>query len=108
MREKVKTKNLKYSFLRFDKEKNLEFFLDAGWHFNNIMDPEKISVKLKTFAHAEYSGEEFSSAEVIKNKIDKKIDLFNRGETYEVVKINEEFPKYLLDNLNKYKDWIVK
>ena len=44
LREKVKTKNLKYSFLRFDKEKNLEFFLDAGWHFNNIMDPEKISV----------------------------------------------------------------
>ena len=108
MREKVKTKNLKYSFLRFDKEKNLEFFLDAGWHFNNIMNPEKISVKLKTFAHAEYSGEEFSSAEIIKNKIDKKIDLFNRGETYEVVKINEEFPKYLLDNLNKYEDWIVK
>ena len=108
MREKVKTKNLKYSFLRFDKEKNLEIFFNAGWHFNNIMDPEKISVKLKTFAHAEYSGEEFSSAEIIKNKIDKKIDLFNRGETYEVVKINEEFPKYLLDNLNKYKDWIVK
>ena len=108
MREKVITKNLKYSFLRFDKEKNLEFFLDGGWHFNNIMDPEKISVKLKTFAHAEFSGEEFSSAEIIKNKIDKKIDLFNRGHAYEVVKINEEFPKYLLDNLNKYEDWIVK
>ncbi len=77
MREKVKTKNLKYSFLRIDKEKNLEFFLEAGWHFNNIMDPEKISLKLKTFAHVEYSDQEFSSAEVIKNKIDNKCSIFS-------------------------------
>ena len=60
------------------------------------------------FSSEKITASEFSSAEIIKNKIDKKIDLFNRGETYEVVKINEEFPKYLLDNLNKYKDWIVK
>jgi len=107
MREKVKTKNLKYSFLRFDKEKNLEFFLDAGWHFNNIMDAEKISLKLKTFAHTEYSKKEFSSVEIIKNKIDQKVDLFNRGETYKVVKIDEEFPKYFLNNLDKFKKFII-
>ncbi len=108
MREKVKTKNLKYSFLRIDKEKNLEFFLEAGWHFNNIMDPEKISLKLKTFAHVEYSDQEFSSAEVIKNKIDQKIDLFNRGEKYEIVQINDEFPKYLLENLSNFYKFIAK
>ena len=55
MRQKVKSKNLSYSFFRFDKEKNIEIINNGGWHFNNIMDPEAISLKLKTFAHSEFS-----------------------------------------------------
>ena len=108
MRQKVKSKNLKYSFIRFDKEKNLEVFFEAGWHFSNIMDAEKISLKLKTFAHSEYSGEKFSSPEVIKNKIENKIDLFNRGEKYQVVEIDHKFPEYLQSNLQKFEKFIVK
>ena len=48
MRQKVKVKNLKYKFYRFDKEKSIEIFHNAGWHFNNIMTPNEISLKLKT------------------------------------------------------------
>ena len=106
MREKVRKKNLRYKFYRFDKEKNIQIFENAGWHFNNVMSPEKISKKLKTFAHNEFSSEEFSSVETIRKKINAKVDLFNRNEKYEVVKIDEGFPKYLLDNLLKFKDYI--
>ena len=42
----------------------------------------------------------------LRNKINAKVDLFNRNEKYEVVKIDESFPKYLLDNLLKFKDYI--
>ena len=106
MREKVRKKNLRYKFYRFDKEKNIQIFENAGWHFNNVMSPEKISKKLKTFAHNEFSSEEFSSVETIRNKINAKVDLFNRNEKYEVVRIDESFPKYLLDNLLKFRDYI--
>ena len=106
MREKVRKKNLRYKFYRFDKEKNIQIFENAGWHFNNVMSPEKISKKLKTFAHNEFSSEEFSSVDTIRNKINAKVDLFNRNEKYEVVRIDEGFPKYLLDNLLKFKDYI--
>ena len=106
MREKVRKKNLGYKFYRFDKEKNIQIFENAGWHFNNVMSPEKISKKLKTFAHNEFSSEEFSSVETIRKKINAKVDLFNRNEKYEVVRIDEGFPKYLLDNLLKFKDYI--
>tara|TARA_B000000532_G_scaffold235911_1_gene221750 strand:+ start:4 stop:813 length:810 start_codon:yes stop_codon:yes gene_type:complete len=106
MREKVRKKNLRYKFYRFDKEKNIQIFENAGWHFNNVMSPEKISKKLKTFAHNEFSSEEFSSVETIRNKINAKVDLFNRNEKYEVVRIDEGFPKYLLDNLLKFRDYI--
>ena len=34
-------------------------------------------------------------------------DLFDRGHKYEKVNIDKTFPKYLLDNINKYKDFIL-
>ena len=70
------------------------------------MSPEQISLKLKTYAHNEYSSNEFSSIENIKDKIDKKIDLFNRGYNYKVVSIDNTFPEYLQKNINKFKNFI--
>ena len=107
MRQKVKTKNLKYSCLRIDKERNIEVFKEAGWHFNNLMSPKDISLKLKTFAHSEFSSEKFTSVDIINQKIHEKIDLFDRGHKYEVIEINQKFPKYILENLEKFNEFIV-
>ena len=107
MRQKIKSKNLNYKFFRIDKEKNIELFKKAGWHFNNIMTPEAISLKLKTFAHSEFSDEKYSSIEVIKEKINQREDLFNRGHKYEVVKLDYSFPKYIVDNLKKFNEFII-
>ena len=106
MRQKIKLKNLNYNFLRFDKEKSIQIFDNAGWHFNNILTPEEISLKLKTFAHTEFAQEKFSSINIIKEKLKKKIDLFERGHGYEIVKLDDSFPDYLLKNINKFKDFI--
>jgi beta-1,4-mannosyl-glycoprotein beta-1,4-N-acetylglucosaminyltransferase len=107
MRQKVKSKNLKYNFLRFDKEKEIEIFNNGGWHFNNIMEPELISLKLKTFAHSEFSETKFSDKEIIRAKIEKKIDLFNRGHEYKKVELDNSFPDYLVSNYEKYKSFIL-
>ena len=107
MRQKVKSKNLNYNFWRFDKEKNIKIFDKAGWHFNNIMSHEQISLKLKTFAHTEFSDDKFSSVETVKNKINQQIDLFNRGHKYEKVKFDNFFPKYILENKEKFSKWII-
>ena len=107
MRQKIKSKNLDYSFLRFDKEKNIQIFDNAGWHFNNILSPEEISKKLKTFAHIEFANEKFSSINIIKKKINDKKDLFNRGHEYKKIEINSDYPKYIRDNLNKFQKFIL-
>ena len=107
MRQKIRSKNLKYSFFRFDKERNLETFEKGGWHFNNLMSPEKISLKLKTFAHTEYSSKEFSSIDVIMDKINRKVDLFNRGHNYQRRVLDNTFPEYLIKNIHLFKEWIV-
>jgi len=107
MRQKVKSKNLNYSLFRLDKEKSLELFSNGGWHFNNIMTPEKISLKLKTFAHTEFSNKNYSSVEIIKNKIKNKIDLFERGHHYEALILDSRFPDFILENREKFSDYII-
>ena len=107
MRQKVKIRNLRYNFFRFDKEKSIQVFKEAGWHFNNIMSPYDISKKLKTFAHTEFNKEEFSSPKIIESKILKKIDLFDRGHQYKMVNMDSSFPEFLLKNYNTYKDFIL-
>ena len=107
MRQNVMAKNLKYKFYRFDKEKNIQLFQNGGWHFNNIMTPEEISKKLKTFAHIEYSNDDFSSPEIISKKIQQRKDLFNRGYEYQKVELDNSFPKYLLENKFLYKEYIL-
>tara|TARA_B100000795_G_scaffold103312_1_gene76205 strand:+ start:1312 stop:2118 length:807 start_codon:yes stop_codon:yes gene_type:complete len=106
MRQKIKSKNLNYSFLRIDKEKSIEIFNDGGWHFNNIFTAEEISLKLKTFAHSEFQSKDYSSVSIIRNKIKKKTDLFERGHIYKNVKIDESYPKYFINNIDKYKKWV--
>ena len=107
MRQKIKSKNLNYSFFRFDKERSIELFKDAGWHFNNILSAKEISLKLKTFAHSEFADEKYSSIKTIENKIQNKIDLFGRNHTYEKIDLDETFPQYLKNNIKKFDKFIL-
>ena len=107
MRQKIKSKNLSYNFFRIDKEKSIQIFNNSGWHFNNILSPEDISLKLRTFAHSEFANKKFSAVNVIENKINKKVDLFDRGHQYQKVEIDESYPDYLKKNLDKFKNFII-
>ena len=107
LRQKVKSKNLRYKFFRLDKEKNIQLFSNGGWHFNCLMKAEDISIKLKTFAHTEYNQKKFTDIITIKDKIKNRQDLFNRGWFYKKVKFEKSFPKYLRNNRNLLKDWII-
>jgi|TARA_B100000780_G_scaffold138661_1_gene97015 beta-1,4-mannosyl-glycoprotein beta-1,4-N-acetylglucosaminyltransferase len=107
MRQKIKSKNLNYKFFRIDKEKDIQIFKEGGWHFNNILSPEEISLKLKTFAHSEFADEKFSSIKTIENKIENKIDLFERGHQYLKVEIDTTYPEQIRENQNKLKKFII-
>ena len=107
LRQKIVQKNLKYPFWRIDKEKNIEIFENGGWHFNNLMSAEDISLKIKAFAHSEYNKKEFFDISSIKKKIIKKKDLFNRNRVFNKVKIvKKNYPNYILNNLNKFINFI--
>jgi|688.fasta_scaffold61840_3 beta-1,4-mannosyl-glycoprotein beta-1,4-N-acetylglucosaminyltransferase len=109
MRQKVLSKNLQYSFWRIDKERNIETFNNGGWHFNNLMSPKNISLKIRAFAHSEYNKKCFFDPIIIKKKIKERKDLFNRGRTYKKILINKNnYPKFIFNSLNKFRNFIEK
>jgi beta-1,4-mannosyl-glycoprotein beta-1,4-N-acetylglucosaminyltransferase len=105
MRQKILSKNIK-KWWRPDKEKNIQLISHGGWHFKDIFTPEELSIKLKTFAHKEFSSEEFSNKKIIENKMTQKKDLYNKNQTFRKIKLNNEFPKYILKNKDKLKKFI--
>ena len=97
----------KYPFWRIDKPKNLQIIEDGGWHFAYLQSPENISKKIKSFAHGEFNKGNIAEEENIRFKIENNKDIFDRGYKIKKIEMNESFPKYILDNKEKLKDWIV-
>ena len=107
MRKKILSKNINKSFIYFKNERNIELYQNGGWHFNNVFSPREISIKLKTFAHQEFSKEEFSNTAVIKRKIYQLKDLFGRGQKFKIVSLGPTFPEYILRNKSRLSKFIV-
>lgn len=106
MRQKILKKNIK-KWWRPDKERNIELIEDGGWHFNNFLSPEELSIKLKTFAHKEFASNKFSDPKIIERKIKSREDLFGRGHCFEKISDNDLgiLPDYILKNFKIYKDY---
>ena len=114
----IKSKN--YPVWRLDtifsskKFSNLKIIENGGWHFCNLKTPEKLSYKYKNMC-------EYDDKFIFKNSIDSKKlkideikesieqgkDLIGRNYNYSKVVIDNTFPKYILNNLTYFKDWIV-
>ena len=75
---------------------------DAGWHWTYCGGAEKIRTKLQAYAHQEFNTPEYTDLEKIKTCIDEGIDLWGRGWDLKFVEVDSVFPKYLLENIDKY------
>jgi len=97
----------KYPFWRIDKPRNLQIIENGGWHFAYLQSPENILKKIKSFAHGEFNKPDFANQKNIKEKINMEKDIFDRGISYKKVQIDDMFPKYIVDNKEKLKEWII-
>jgi len=115
-------KDKKYPFFRLDvffsktKYIDIKFINDGGWHFSNIKTAAEIEYKLKSYLHhREFDVNPMSKNEIneiIKNKqaiydlkVDKRVNKIGNGSKLEKYPL-DKLPKFLKNNLNKYKDWI--
>ena len=115
-------KDKKYPFYRIDtyfsekKYINLRFINNGGWHFSNIKTANEIEYKLKSYLHhREFDVNPMTSSEIeniIKNKqaiydltVDKTVNKIGNGNKLEKFPLIE-LPKYIQNNLEKFKNWI--
>jgi beta-1,4-mannosyl-glycoprotein beta-1,4-N-acetylglucosaminyltransferase len=78
---------------------------NAGWHFSYLFDPEGISEKIKSFAHMELNTPDYTDVERIKARIANGSDLYDRKSPVRQ-EIDSSYPQYVLDNLDKFKEFI--
>jgi len=97
----------KYPFWRIDKPRNLQIIENGGWHFAYLQSTENISKKIKSFAHGEFNKPNFSDQEKIEEKIKMGKDIFDRNISYRKVEVDSSFPKYIIENKEKFKKWII-
>ena len=116
-------KNKKYPFWRLDtffknnKYINLDIINDGGWHFTNLMTPEKLYEKLTNFGHHDEFELSGLTVNDLKKKIKEKTVFWNHfadkkhfsdrwAYDYKLKKIDNEYlPSYLTNNLEKFKEW---
>ena len=96
----------KYSFWKFYKIK-WNIIKDGGWHFSFLMNAEQIKSKIESYAHAEFNNKHFNNLEKINFSLENQVDLFDRKIEFEKIVFDETFPKYILNNKEKYKNWIL-
>ena len=116
-------KNKKYPFWRLDtffknnKYINLDIINDGGWHFTNLMTPEKLYEKLTNFGHHDEFELSGLTVNDLRKKIKEKIVFWNHfvdkedfkkrwAYDYKLKKIDNKFlPLYLTNNSEKFKEW---
>ena len=116
----IKTK--KFNWWRLDvlfsknKYFDIKFIKDGGWHYSYLKSPEEIKFKLKSYLHhIDYDRNPLNTdqiARIIEDKktiydlkVDSKEEKFNPKN--KLIKVSKkEMPKYIYDNMSKFKDWI--
>ena len=71
---------------------------------NTVVD---IAKKIKSYSHGEFNTEENTNIEKINQKIKNNLDIFDRGFKLKKINIDQNFPKYIFENKDLLRDWIV-
>ena len=58
-------------------------------------------------AHQEENIPEISDLKKISSRLNNLKDIRGRNYEYKKENIDNSYPKYIINNLNKFKDWIV-
>ena len=97
----------KYPFWRIDKIRDLQIIKNGGWHFSYLQSPQNLLKKISSFSHGERNKPEFANEESILEKIKMQKNIFDLEFSYKKIDIDHTYPKYIIDNKEKLKEWII-
>ena len=109
-------RNLKFKkrpFWRIDKLRLNNIIENGGWHFCNLKNAERLLYKYRNLCETndpyhfkEKIDVKYLQIEEIEKKIHLGSDIIGRKEFYKPQMIDSSFPNYILENLEKFKEWI--
>jgi beta-1,4-mannosyl-glycoprotein beta-1,4-N-acetylglucosaminyltransferase len=115
-------KNKNYGWWRIDiffsnrKYNNILFVEEGGWHFSYIKNPKGIEKKLKSYLHHIDYDLNPVGVEGIEKMINSKRTIYNIKADHKETKFDGKnklsklninlLPSYILENKDKFKDWI--
>ena len=79
---------------------------NGGWHFAYINTPKLIINKIQSFCHGELVTEENTNINIIRSRISKYVDPIEPDHKLEKIKIDKNFPDWIIKNKRKFKKWI--
>tara|TARA_B110000971_G_C19982966_1_gene488226 strand:- start:736 stop:1551 length:816 start_codon:yes stop_codon:yes gene_type:complete len=105
----------KRPFWRIDKFRLNNIIDNGGWHFCNLKTPENLLYKYKNLCETndpyhfkEKISQKYLNVDEIKNRIENQEDIIGRDDKFKKIEINNDYPKYILENINKLNKWIIK
>lgn len=80
---------------------------NGGWHFSYLGGVEAIRQKLNAFSHQEYNTPLYTDPDFLLRCIAEGRDIFGREYQWKFRPIDDTFPKYVLDNLDRFDHLIL-
>lgn len=77
---------------------------NGGWHFSYVGGLERIKYKIESFAHQEINNDAFKVN--IESRLEKGVSIFDENFKFKIVDLDSTYPKYILNNLEKFKHLI--
>ena len=104
----------KRPFWRIDKLRLNNILENGGWHFCNLKSPKKLLYKYKNvcetndqFIFKNKIPKRYLNENTIKKNIKKRSSIIGRNEQFNVKKLDNSFPSYLIKNKKFYSKWIM-
>lgn len=89
------------TYLRFCKGKKIK---NGGWHFSYIGNIDSIKLKMASIAEQQFNTAEKNTDSMLMTKISENGDVLERGDVFVNLKISNIFPKYFIENIEKYRE----
>ena len=103
----------KRPFWRLDKLRLNNIIDEGGWHFCNLKKPDLLLYKYQNLCETndpinfkEKIDKKFLDINEISKRIELGHDIIGRKDNFSKIELDNSFPNYLLDNREKYHEWI--
>ncbi len=86
---------------------NVQLIKNGGWHFTWVFRMPDLIKKIESTAHQEFNKPEYKNPEYLEKMILAGRDFHKPNSRYQIQKLDEQFPQYLRDHPEKFKDFLL-